>query len=51
MPAQQCRAAAWFGQPGGALQFKTAKSVAALVAEGALEADLPATLRAGDVCR
>lgn len=48
--AQACPAAAWFGEPGGAPQFKTAENVAALLRDGVLEADLAATQRAGAVC-
>lgn len=49
--AEACRAAAWFDQPGGAVQFKVGKPISALLADGVMEADWAATLRAGDVCR
>ena len=51
IPAQACPAAPWFGEPGGAPQFKTPHTVAALLAAGSIEADPAATLRAGAVCR
>ena len=51
IPAQACPAAPWFGEPGGAPQFKTAQNVAGLLAAGIIEADPAATLRAGAVCR
>lgn len=37
LPVAFCQAAPWFHQPGGAVQYKTAKSAAELVAAGVLE--------------
>jgi hypothetical protein len=47
---EACPAAGWFGEPGGAPQFKATQSVAALIETGAIEPDLAATLRAGSPC-
>jgi hypothetical protein len=37
LPVETCKAAAWFGSPGGALQFDTAASAADLLKAGTLE--------------
>lgn len=50
LPVESCPAIGWFGEPGGALQFKSAQTAAALIEAGIIEADLAATIRAGSPC-
>jgi hypothetical protein len=50
LAAEACPAVGWFGEPGGAPQFKTAQNVAALIVAGMIEPDLAATIRAGSPC-
>lgn len=37
IPVKTCKAAAWFGEPGGATQYQTPKSARDLVADGSIE--------------
>jgi hypothetical protein len=39
LPVKQCKAAPWFGEPGGALQMQTAEPAYKLVASGAILAE------------
>jgi hypothetical protein len=36
LPVEECKIAAWFGEPGGGMQFKTDESAAQLIADGTL---------------
>ena len=37
LSVKECKAAPWFGEPGGAIQYQTAKPVKDLVADGSLK--------------